>query len=92
MKVNDKDKEKTAFVCHKGLFEYNVMPFGLQNSPAVFSRLMEIVQDGLSFAISYIYDILIYSPTLEEYISHIQEDFDRFKIHGLKLKLKKIKN
>ena len=89
VKVNDNDKEKTAFVCHKGLFEYNVMPFGLQNSPAVFSRLMEIVLDGLPFAISYIDDILIYSPTLEEHMSHIQEVFDRLKIHGLKLKLKK---
>jgi len=89
VKVNDNAKEKTTFVCHKGLFEYNVMPFGLQNSPAVFSRLMEIVLDGLPFAISYIDDILIYSPTLEEHMSHIQEVFDRLKIHGLKLKLKK---
>lgn len=91
VKVNDKDKEKTAFVCHKGLLEYNVMPFGLQNSPAVFSRLMEIVLDGLPFAISYIDDILIYSPTLVEHMSHIQEVFDRLKTRGLKLKLKKCK-
>ena len=25
--MDDKDKEKTAFACHKGLFEFNVMPF-----------------------------------------------------------------
>ena len=89
VKLKDEHKEKSAFSCHRGLFEYNVMPFGLQNSPAVFSRLMEIVLEGLPFAIAYIDDILIYSETLEDHLSHIQQVFDRLRKHGLKLKLKK---
>ena len=36
--LDDQDKEKTAFCCHRGLYEYNVMPFGLANSPGIFSR------------------------------------------------------
>ena len=27
--MDEADKEKTAFACHWGLFEFNVMPFGL---------------------------------------------------------------
>lgn len=27
---------KTAFITYKGLFVYNVMPFGLCNAPATF--------------------------------------------------------
>ncbi|CAG2218766.1 Transposon Ty3-G Gag-Pol polyprotein,Transposon Ty3-I Gag-Pol polyprotein [Mytilus edulis] len=87
--MDEKDREKTAFACHRGLFEYNVMPFGLQNSPAVFSQLMEIVLENLPFAIAYIDDVLIYSETLEDHLSHIQQVFDRLRKHGLKLKLKK---
>ena len=35
--------EKTAFVCHRGLFHFRRMPFGCTNAPAVFQRLMNSV-------------------------------------------------
>ena len=88
--MDEKDKEKTAFACHRGLFEFNVMPFGLTSAPAVFQELMSIVLHGLShFAIAYLDDIVIYSETLEDHMHHLQEVFDRLREHGLKLKLKK---
>ena len=36
--MNKKDIEKTAFACHRVLFEFNFMPFGLSNASAVFFR------------------------------------------------------
>lgn len=36
IKVDDASREKTAFNTHRGLFEFQVMPFGLMNAPAVF--------------------------------------------------------
>ena len=38
--MDESDKEKTAFACHRGLFEFNVMPFGLTSAPAVNSCLL----------------------------------------------------
>jgi len=34
--MDEKDKEKTAFIIPLGLFKWNVMPFGLCNAPAIF--------------------------------------------------------
>ena len=45
--MDEKDKEKTASECDRGLFEFNDMPFGLSNAPAVFQELMSIVLSGL---------------------------------------------
>ena len=85
-----KDKEKTAFACHKGLFEFNVMPFGLSNAPAVFQELMSVVLQGCNnFATAYLDDILVFSATLEEHLEHLSIIFDKLRQHKLKLKLKK---
>ena len=40
--MDEGDREKT-FTCHAGLFEFNVMPFGLANGPSVFEELMSEV-------------------------------------------------
>ena len=42
--VNKQDREKTEFCTPDGLFEFNVMPFGLCNAPATY---MDAVLAGL---------------------------------------------
>ena len=41
VEVDPKDRFKTAFLTHRGLYIYNVMLFALCNAPETFQRLME---------------------------------------------------
>ena len=68
VEVDKNDREKTAFCTHEGLFQFNVMLFGLCNAPATFQRLMDMVLMGLqsSSCIVYIDDIIIVSKTFNE--------------------------
>ena len=93
VEMDEKDREKTAFTCHYGLYEFNVMPFGLKNAPPTFQRLMnKVFKDYLDdFVIVYIDDILIYSKTYEEHLKHIRMVFDKLKEANLAIKLKKCK-
>ena len=84
------DKEEKAFSCHWGLFEFNVMPFGLSNGAAVFKELKPVVLQGLwDFAKAYLNDILVFSPVLEDQLEHLDMTFDWPRKDDLRLKLKK---
>ena len=38
--LNEEDKEKTTFTCHRGLYKYSVMPSGFVNAPEIFQDFM----------------------------------------------------
>ena len=71
--VHEKDKEKTAFTRHNGLFEFNVMPFGLANAPATFQHLMRVVLNGIKWdGVSvYLGDIIVYARTFDEHLGNL---------------------
>ncbi len=82
------DRSKTAFVTPKGLFQFQVMPFGL--APATFQRMMDSVLQGLeSSSTVYIDDIAIFSETWEEHVKHIREVLQRLRKSNLTAKTTK---
>jgi len=67
------------------------MPFGLHNAPATFQRAMQEILRGLNwkFVLCYLDDVIIFSSTFSEHLSHLRQVFDRLRQAGLKLQPKK---
>ena len=91
IKIAEQDKPKTAFACREGLFEWNVMPFGLCNAPATFQRAMDILLAGLSWKICLVYldDVIVFSASFKEHLKHLELVFSRFVDANLTLKKEK---
>lgn len=91
VRMHEEDIEKTAFHTHHGHFEFLVMPFGLTNSPSTFQSLMnEVFADYLRKLILVFFDdILIYSRTWLEHLSHLRIVFQLLVRHQLFLKQSK---
>lgn len=81
VEIDQDDKPKTAFATRRGLFQFNVMPFGLCCAPATFERLMESVLAGLPWDICLVYldDIIVTGKAYEEMHSNLMKVFDRLK-------------
>ncbi|GBC41210.2 enzymatic polyprotein, putative [Rhizophagus irregularis DAOM 181602=DAOM 197198] len=91
VEMAEEDKEKTAFICSQGLYEYNVMPFGLKNAPGTFRRLMDkILKEYIGeFVTVYLDDIMIYSEDFEEHIEHVDKVLSKLRENNMIVKLKK---
>ena len=82
------DREKTAFVTRKGLFQWKVMPFGLANAPATFSRLMEMVLRGINWerCLVYLDDIIVFGRSFDQALTNLVQVFECLRQAGLRLK------
>ncbi|XP_042031572.1 uncharacterized protein LOC121778308 [Salvia splendens] len=85
------DVFKTAFRTHDGHFEFLVMPFGLTNAPSTFQAAMNGIFQPLlrKYVIVFFDDILVYSPTLEDHCSHLEQVLELLQSHQFFVKLSK---
>ena len=85
--LSEESKKYMAFSIPEGHFEFNRMPFGLKNAPAIFRRMMDNALGGLIGKLCFVYldDILVFGSTLQEHNKNMIDLFDRLQKTGLKL-------
>ncbi|CAM4389413.1 unnamed protein product [Caretta caretta] len=88
--LDESAKERSAFTTHVGLYEFNVLPFGLRNAPTTFQRLVDGLLAGLGeYAAPYLDNVAIFSDSWVEHLEHLQKVFERIRKAGLTVKAKK---
>jgi len=89
--IAPEDRERTAFVCHEGAYQYTRMPLGLTNAPATFQRALDIILSGvkLQSCLIYLDDVIVYSKTEEKHIGHVDHVLCLLREAGVTLRLPK---
>ena len=80
---------KTAFNSPFRKYKYVKVPFRLAQAPAYFQELMTGILKDFTFAIAYLDDIIIFSKTPQEHLSHIHMVFEKLKSANLSMKKSK---
>ena len=85
--IKPEHKDKTAFSCHRGHFQFVKMPFGLNNAPATYQRCIDVVLMGLTGidCLVYLDDIICFSATMEEHARKLRNIFERLDQANFKI-------
>ncbi len=73
--LSEEDRPKTAFSTRDNHYQFTVLPQGITNGPATFQRVINHVLGPArwKYALAYIDDVIIYSNTFDEHLSHLTE-------------------
>ena len=86
----DEESQKMVTInTHKGLFQYQRLPFGISSAPAIFQRKMESILEGIPHVCVYIDDILITGPSSDEHLASLKLVLSKLEEAGMRLKREK---
>ena len=87
--LTEESQPLTAFTTPFGHYHYKVMPFGLCNAPATFSRYMNHLFEKVPHVFVYLDDILIASKDRQTHLQDIENVLSILQREGLVCKKKK---
>ncbi|KAJ8049344.1 hypothetical protein HOLleu_02051 [Holothuria leucospilota] len=67
LELTERSKELLTVNTHKGLYQYQRLPFGVSTALAIFQSVMDQILGGIQGAVCYLDDILISTKTPEEH-------------------------
>jgi hypothetical protein len=92
IRLSIKCRKSTAFCTPFGLFEFTILPMGISVGCQVLSRAVDSLFGNLKH--QYIYnfmdDLLVYSCSMEEHLSHLKDVFSRLEKVGFTLNREKV--
>lgn len=83
--LSERSKKYTAICLPWRLYQFKVIPFGLATGGLVLTRLLDEILHDLKFkcVFNYLDDLVIYSPTFESHLNHLEEVLTRLGRAGL---------
>jgi transposase InsO family protein len=91
IRLSADSRRYTAFATHKGLFEFEKLPFGIAIAPQEFQSIMSGVLHGIPGVDVYVDDIIIAAASPETFVQRAEETLQRLEEAGLRVKPSKCK-
>ena len=83
--LEEESKQYVTINTHKGLFQYNRLPFGISSTPAIFQRCMENLLRGCKGVSVYLDDILITGSNASEHLENLDQVLEKLASAGIRL-------
>ena len=89
LQLSEESKELLTINTHKGLYQYQRLPFGVSTAPSIFQAVMDQILKGISGVVCYLDDILISNKDMSSHLNTVKQVLERLKEHGVLVKRSK---
>ncbi|KFD64486.1 hypothetical protein M514_23333 [Trichuris suis] len=86
VELDDESKKFLVINTHKGLFQYNRLPFGVASAPAIFQKIMDTMLAGIPNVAAYLDDIILTGKTDEEHRATLREVLRQLEEFGFRIR------
>jgi hypothetical protein len=91
IEVEDDSKQLLTINTHRGLFQFNRLPFGVKSAPAIFQQIMDAMLSGLPGVAVYLDEIIIVTgSTRDELFHRLHSVLSRVQDYGFRLRAEKM--
>lgn len=89
--LDPKDRPKTAFSTRDQHYQFTVLPQGVTNGPPAFQRIVSKILGPTRWqhSLAYLDDVIIYSPTFDQHIIHLDDILNRLNVANFRLNVEK---
>jgi hypothetical protein len=89
LKLSENSKELVTINTHKGLYQYQRLPFGVSSAPAIFQSVMDQILSNLENVSCYLDDIMIGGQDEKSCKSKLFEVLRKLNDYNVKVNLDK---
>ena len=89
IELEQESKKYVTISTHKGLFQYNRLPFGVASAPAIFQHTMESILQGIPAVLVYLDDILVAGSSESEHLQLLEMVMAKLENAGIRLRRSK---
>ncbi|CAF1466853.1 unnamed protein product [Rotaria sordida] len=89
--LDPKDRPKTAFSTRDQHYQFTVLPQGVTNGPPAFQRIVSQILGPTRWqhSLAYLDDVIIYSPTFDQHLIHLDDVLNRLNNANFRLNVNK---
>lgn len=91
VELSEESRHITTFICHKGMFRYKRLMFGVSTASEVFQKMMEQILSGLKGVFVLHDDLLVHGSTMKEHDENLKAVLETLRRHGVLLNVNKCK-
>ena len=89
IEISEQSRYITTFVCHKGLYRYKRLNYGVSSASELFQRILQQILQDIPNCKNIVDDIIIYADNQEDHDKVLKMVLTRLRDKGLVLNKKK---